>query len=54
MGLHIVITGNPLDGLEFYGPFKTADDAVAFGERLDPRLGDGSWWIAPLQAPEAP
>lgn len=45
MGMHIVITGNPVDGLFFYGPFKTSEDAVVWAERNQ----DGvEWWIAPL------
>ncbi len=58
MGLHIIITGNPVDGFEFIGPFKTADDAVAYanGDQLNqfaaPRI-EGEWWIAPLAAADA-
>ena len=48
MGMHILITGNPVDGFERYGPFKTGEDAIAAGEdRLD-----GDWWIAPLRGKE--
>lgn len=46
-GMHILITGNPVDGFEYFGPFKTGDDAIAYAEtaRFD------GWWIAPLQEP---
>jgi hypothetical protein len=47
-GIHILIVGNPVDGLTFYGPFATADEANAAGERVQ-----DDWWIAPLKAPDA-
>jgi hypothetical protein len=50
MGLHIIVTGNPVDGLEFYGPFKTHDDAVEFAN-TDPHMPD-EWWIAKLHGKE--
>jgi hypothetical protein len=49
MGRHIVITGNPVDGLFFYGPFATADEASDWAETNH----DGQdWWIAPLASQE--
>lgn len=48
MGMHILIIGNPVDGFEYYGPFKTGEEAIAYGED---RLG-GDWWIAPLRGKE--
>jgi len=50
MGLHILITGNPIDGLFFYGPYKTSEDAVTAAEREN--IG-ADWWIAPLAHPDA-
>ena len=50
MGLSIVITGNPVDGLFFYGPFKTAEDA---NEWADAEQSDQEWWVAPLDEPTA-
>jgi hypothetical protein len=48
MGLHIVISGNPVDGFIYYGPFKTGVDAIAWAEaNCD---GTESWCIAPLHA----
>ena len=45
MGMHILITGDPVDGFEYFGPFKTGEEAIAAGEdHLD-----GDWWIAPLR-----
>ena len=45
---HIVITGNPVDGFIFYGPFKSSEDAIDYGEN------DvfGEWWIAEIEEPE--
>lgn len=45
----IVITGNPVSGLNFYGPFDTANEAVEYGHRNDE---GGDWWVAPLVTPE--
>ena len=38
-----MITGNPLDGFVFHGPFDNRDDAIEWGE-----MDGGDWWIAPL------
>ncbi len=43
---HIIVTGNPVDGLEFYGPFPTANDATEFAN-TDVHLPE-EWWVAPL------
>lgn len=48
MGLHIIVTGNPVDGFEFYGPFNNGVEAAEAGN-TDPHLADG-WWTAPLLA----
>lgn len=48
MGMHILITGNPVDGFEYFGPFKTGKEAITYGEE---RLGN-DWWIAPLRGKE--
>lgn len=52
MGPHIIVYGNPVDGLQFIGPFKTAYDAACHGNR-DAHLSDAEWWIAPLEAADA-
>lgn len=49
MGMHIVITGNPVDGLFFYGPFATADEATEWAEVQQDGM---EWWIAPLASQE--
>lgn len=45
---HIVITGNPVQGFFFYGPFQSETEAVDWAER---EQSDFEWWIAPLQEP---
>jgi hypothetical protein len=49
MGLHVIITGNPVDGFEIYGPFATADEAAEFTMK---NPIDADWWIAPLHSIE--
>jgi hypothetical protein len=43
----ITVTGNPVDGFKFYGPFIDVEDAQAQGE-----VGDADWWIADLTDPD--
>lgn len=31
--MHIVMTGNPFDGYEFFGPFDDVDDACFWADR---------------------
>ena len=45
---HIVVTGNPVDGLQFTGPFNSHDEAIGYAEQLS-----DNWWTADLAAPEA-
>ncbi len=48
MGMTIIIIGNPVDGLQFIGPFKTSDDAIAW-VNCDAHI-DADWWVASLEA----
>ena len=32
MGMHVLVTGNPVDGFTIYGPFKTGIDAAEAGD----------------------
>lgn len=41
----LVLTGNPVDGLSFYGPFE---DALAAGDWAEAGLSGHEWWIATL------
>lgn len=44
-GMHVMLMGNPVDGLEVYGPFKTRDDASMWSRQN----GDYGWPV-PLRA----
>lgn len=46
--LHIVITGNPVDGFTYHGPFADFDAASDWTEGES--AADCDWWIAPLEA----
>jgi hypothetical protein len=46
MGMHVLIVGNPVDGLKFYGPYKTGDEAIDAGERID---SGSEWWVAKIE-----
>lgn len=47
----IIITGNPVDGFEYHGPFDTNESACEFGNG-DEHMTDhgGDWWVAEIQA----
>jgi hypothetical protein len=44
MTKYVLVVGNPIDGLDFFGPFDSADDAGYYAEshRLD------YWWVKVL------
>jgi hypothetical protein len=46
----IVVSGNPVDGFTFHGPFHLREDAIAWAE--DAVTTGYSWWIANLNEPE--
>lgn len=41
---YIVVSGNPIDGFHFRGPFDDEDDAREWAEQHC----KGDWWVAPL------
>ena len=43
--MKILVVGNPVDGLQFYGPYETNDEAVDAADFHD------SWCVADLNAP---
>jgi hypothetical protein len=45
MGMHVVLVGNPVDGLTIYGPFTTGEDA---NDWADSNVKNEDWWAAPL------
>ncbi|MEA3639948.1 MAG: hypothetical protein VBE63_08390 [Lamprobacter sp.] len=45
--MKLVISGDPVEGFAYYGPFQSIGDAIVWAEEnLE------QWWIAPLQNPE--
>lgn len=45
--MFLVITGNPVDGFNYYGPFVERIDAL---EYVSAQYGDVEWWISKLEA----
>lgn len=45
----IVITGNPMDGFGYTGPFESADQANEWADMHVTREYD--WWLAKVEAP---
>jgi hypothetical protein len=43
---HIIIAGNIFDGMQFYGPFADAEEAIEWAER---ELRQVEWLFASLQ-----
>lgn len=43
---YVLISGNPVDGFTFIGPFSGPDDTMRAGELLE-----GEWWSAALSPP---
>jgi hypothetical protein len=39
----IIVTGNPIDGLEHYGPFNSQEEAIGWIEH-----DGGDWWVTEL------
>ena len=46
---HVVVVGNPLDGLILIGPFDGQHEAMEFVNRDEP---DSDWWVAPVESPD--
>lgn len=42
---YTVVTGNPVDGFTFYGPFTDPEDA---NEWADDNLRNLDWWVIPI------
>jgi hypothetical protein len=49
----IIVTGNPISGHNFYGPFDTADSATGYMDHVLTDCEGEDWWVAPLVTPEA-
>ena len=42
----VIVVGNPIDGISFFGPFETFNDAHNWAEGLD------EYWITSLEMPD--
>jgi len=49
-GTAIVVAGNPVDGLVFYGPFASIEEAINWAE-IDDATRRRDWWTATLNWP---
>lgn len=45
----LLITGNPVDGFTYYGPFSDHDEASSLADRCD----HSDWWICELVRPDS-
>ena len=48
-GMMCVFAGNPIHGMELFGPFKTPDAAISWAETDCPY---DEWWLVTLQEPK--
>jgi hypothetical protein len=46
----IIVTGNPIDGFRFYGPFSSSGDACQWTED-NSKIIDPDWYLAELLRP---
>lgn len=44
----IIVSGQPVDGFRFFGPFDSSDNAVAYATIF---LTHNDWWLANLETP---
>lgn len=44
----LVITGNPVDGFEYIGPFDDTETAVEWCQDM---FDDEDWWVTELTSP---
>jgi hypothetical protein len=49
MDKFIIITGGPVDGSTYHGPFDTADEAIEWADH-SAAITD-CWWVAELNPP---
>ena len=51
-GMHVVVVGNPFDGMTIYGPFATGDEANEWANSNDKTdLDNVDWWVLRLESP---
>lgn len=49
--MHVLVHGNPFDGLEIVGPFEDADQVAAYAETHGSIRND-TWWAMSVLAPD--
>ena len=49
--MHIIVYGNPIDGLSFIGPFANGEEAVSLALHTEEwrHVRNDTWWVASLQ-----
>jgi hypothetical protein len=47
--MYLIIVGNPIDGLNIFGPFDTQEDALWYGEN---NHVDEDWWFTKTINPD--
>jgi hypothetical protein len=48
MGMHVIMTGNPVEGFQIVGPFKVPSEAIEWA--TDNCVAE--WWAVQLESPE--
>lgn len=46
--MKIIISGNPIDGMTYYGPFADDEIYLAIDDMMDRSEIEGDWWVASL------
>jgi len=49
--LHIIISGNPVDGFFYYGPFEDAEQALEYAD-AEYSIRNSEYWVTELTPPE--
>ena len=49
--MHIIVTGNPVNGFTYHGLFDNEEAAIRFAED---NIDSGDWWLAHLELHSLP
>jgi hypothetical protein len=44
---HVIMTGNPIDGFQLFGPFTSSEEAAKFTDQID----GIELWVLPISDP---
>lgn len=50
--MFIVVTGTPIDGFRFFGPFSDGNEATEYAATNCESDHCESWWVVKLEKPE--